>query len=171
MEQTLFTVKDLSILFNMHERKVEYNLRMIAPDEMRFNRKLYHVHTVAHKLVEVDEDQVMERLLELKPKDMPPQLTRAYWSAKRMQQEYELRDGILWETVVVQQKVTQMFLLIRQHIRMVVDMIERRTELTELQRTILTNSMDGLLKDLQISILETFSSKTKMRLDEEELFS
>jgi hypothetical protein len=164
--QTLFDTEHLAVMFDMQQKSVTYKIRHVEPDATRLGKKLYKVHRVMQYLVEPDEEKIMQKVMKLTPNKMPPRMTSAYWSAKRAQQEYELRDGQLWETVVVQQKITQLFMLIRQHIRMLVDVVERRTELTGVQREIISNSMDGLLKDLQLSITENFSHKEKFEMED-----
>jgi hypothetical protein len=165
--QDLFTVKQLSELFGMHHVGVSSRIVHLTPDDVVHGTKMYKLNRVACYLCDIDDAMIERWLLKVKPNSLPVALNKAYWQAQRLKQDFDLRDGALWETIQVQQKVTSLFMLIRQHLRMMSDNIERRTELNDIQRELIKSSMDGLLQDLQIAVIENFSHKNRpMEVDE-----
>ena len=153
------TIAELAVIFKLSPTKVKSKLASVEPSLTRMGNEYYEIRKVAGYLMEFPIDTIKNIMDKMGPENLSPELTRVYWSAQRERQEYQLRNGDLWETSMVQQKITRLFMIIRNHVRMMSDAVERRTELSQLERDMIKDSCDGLLRDLQMTILEEFSHK------------
>lgn len=95
-------------------------------------------------------------LSRMNPQDLPKHLSKEFWAGQRSKQEFQLKNGDLWPTVKVVEVAGKFFKLVKNTIRLTVDTVERRVELTKEQREIIVRMMDGMLIELSRAINEDF---------------
>lgn len=98
-------------------------------------------------------------LRNMAPQDLPKHISKEFWAALRSKQEYELKEGNLWPTSKVVQEVGELVKLVRMTTLLTVDTVERQSELSEDQRSIIKRIMDGMLLDLHQEVIKKFGSK------------
>ena len=140
-------------------QKVE-KLHGVKPCGHRGNAQIYSVAEVAPYLVKPMYD-IENYIRKMHHNDLPKMLTKEFWAGQRSKQEYLLREGDLWPTDSVIEKVSELFKLIKMQARLGVDAVERQTELTPRQRSIMRGIFDGMLRDLHDNVIENFSHKEK----------
>lgn len=114
--------------------------------------RLYSLPQAAAYLVEPKFD--LERTLKsMKPGDLPHNLQPAVWQAKLARQKWEVNAGDLWATEDVLEVFTTVFKHMRITMNLWVDKLER-VALTDEQRTVLTEQVDSLQRDLHHQLIE-----------------
>ncbi len=93
--------------------------------------------------------------------ELPKHLTKEFWAGQRSRQEFELKAGNLWPTEKVIEKVGEVFKLVKMSTLLTMDTVERQVELTEKQRAIIKEIMDGMLAELAKTIQDKFSSDSE----------
>lgn len=159
-------LSQLSILFRMDHRPLVEKLHGVEPSSKRGNAAIYLVHEVAPYLVKPLYD-IEAYIKRMNHNELPKHLTKEFWAGLRSKQEYELRDGDLWPTEKVIEHVGELFKLIKMQSRLAADAVDRQTELTPRQRSIVRGIFDGLMRDLHTAVIENFSHK-EQRVEEAE---
>jgi hypothetical protein len=102
--------------------------------------------------------------------DLPPLLTKEFWNGKKARQDFELREGNLWETEQVQEKVSAMLKDIRMTILLFRDGLNRDTVLTDEQHNKLQLMIDGLLNDMAGNLVKMFNGRPdEQEIDDDEI--
>lgn len=153
-------VTQLSKLFEMDKRDVTYKIEQagIRPTGMHRGIPTYRVKEVAPALVKPIYN-IETYLRKMHPNDLPKELSKEFWAGLRSKQEYLLRAGDLWPTAKVVEQVGELFKIVKMAALLCTDTVERQVELSERQRSIIKQSMDGMLNDLHQTIVEKFSAK------------
>lgn len=151
-------LSQLGILFRMDHRVLVEKLHGVEPVGKRGNGSIYLVHEVAPHLVKPIYD-IETYIKRMHHNELPKLLTKEFWAGQRSKQEYLLREGDLWPTDQVVEKVGELFKLIKMQARLASDSVDRVVELTPKQREAVKNIFDGLLQDLQTTVNENFAKK------------
>lgn len=149
----------LKQLFKVDLAKVNEACTKVAPTGKRHGAAIWKIHEVAPHIVkaEIPADQIAEHIRKMNPQDLPMMLRREFWVGEKARQEVMLKAGDLWPTGKVIQHVGEMLKLIRMNTQLMLDAVERQSELTPQQIAIIKSLTDGMLSDLKLSIRETFS--------------
>lgn len=98
---------------------------------------------------ELTDGQIIEYLMAMKVEDMPQGLRKEFWSAMREKQAFERDEGHLWSSTEVIEKVSSLVKMVAMSARLFSDGVERNTELSDRQKTVIQSLVDGLLMDIQ----------------------
>jgi hypothetical protein len=122
----------------------------------------YRLRDVAPALVKpaVDADELAEMLKSMHYTDLPMILRKEFWAAQKLKQQYEVAAGDLWPTAKVVSNVGELYKLIVMSVRLTSDAVERQVELSERQRAIIKDQMNGMLKNLEQAIRDKFAAPT-----------
>lgn len=159
------TIPQLAKLFGMTAYRVTQKLVSATPaGTRRGGHPVYLIKDVAPLLVapQLDEDKIVEVLSKMNPADLPKNLQKEFWSARRERQRFEYDAGDLWRTATVVEKVGALYKLVVVTARLTSDAVERQVELTDRQRQIVKDQLNGMLANLKHKIEETFG---KNRVD------
>lgn len=148
----------LCAIFKMDRRTVSEKIREVAPKGQRSGYPVYAIDEVAPHLVKPAYD-VEAYLRRMNHKDLPPQLSKEFWSGLKAKQEYLIREGELWHTSDVIKAVSELFKTLRMAILLQMDTIERNSVLTVDQRKAMVELTDGALNSLADAVIEKFSAK------------
>lgn len=106
-------------------------------------------------------EELTEMLKRMHPTDLPLMLRKEFWSGQKMKQQYELAAGELWPTQRIIENVGELYKIVAMSARLTADTVERQVELSERQRMIIKEQMNGLLRNIEHSIREKFGSSDK----------
>lgn len=153
-------ITQMSKLFEMDKRDVSYKIEQagIKPTGMRQGIPIYKLKEVMPVVVKPAYD-IEAYLRKMNPQDLPKHLSKEFWAGQRARQEFELREGNLWPTDKVVEHVGELVKLVRMAALLTVDTVERQVELTEKQRAIIKQSMDGMLLELNDLVNKKFGKK------------
>lgn len=116
---------------------------------------IYDLRDIAPYFVKPAVD-VEAYIRQMDPRELPKMLTKEFWTAQRNKQEYELRAGNLWPTEKVVEEVGELMKLVKMSTLLMLDAVERQTELSDRQRDIIQRLAHGMLDDLVKRIDERF---------------
>lgn len=119
----------------------------IKPVATRYGADIYAVHEIAPYLVKPVFD-VETYIRRMDPRDLPQRLSREFWTAMKSKQEVEEKAGMLWRTEKIVEQVGELLKLVKMSSLLMLDAVERQTELTERQRSIIRSLTHGMLDDL-----------------------
>lgn len=144
-------------VFKMHPRTLKAALVDVRPHRMRASVPLYTIPQVAPHLVKPkgDFEQYIKNANHM---DLPKALTKEFWQGQRLKQQYMQAAGDLWPTQRVVAKVGELQKLVAMSARLFTDSVERNTELSDRQKSVLNSLVDGMLADLHRSITEHFKN-------------
>lgn len=152
------TVPKLALLFHSRRETVSRKLMTakIKPAGTKWKGSdRYFVHEAAPALAK-PQDGIEEYIRQMSHHDLPAQLTKEFWAGQRTKQQVELAAGNLWETEKVVSEVGELMKITKMSTLLMLDAVERQTELTERQREIIKNLTHGMLEDLVKRIEEKF---------------
>jgi hypothetical protein len=152
------TVPKLALLF--HQRRETVSRRLMESKVNPNGKKWkggdrYYVHEAATALVK-PKDGLEAYIRQMSHHDLPAQLTKEFWAGQRTKQQVELAAGNLWETEKVVAEVGELMKITKMSTLLMMDAVERQTELTERQRQIIKNLCHGMLEDLVKRVEERF---------------
>lgn len=153
------TVPQLAKLFGTTSYRVTQKIGSATPIATRRGGfPVYSIKDVAPLLVapQIDEDKIVEVLQTMNPSDLPKKLQKEFWSGLRERQRYETDAGDLWRTAEVVEKVGELYKLVVMTARLTGDAVERQVEMTERQRQIVKDQLNGMLANLRHKIEEQF---------------
>lgn len=145
--------------FRMDHRNLVEKLKDCPPSGSRGGVPVWRIHEAAPHLVKPLYD-VEAYIKRMNHTDLPKHLTKEFWAGLKSKQDYELRAGDLWPTSKVVESVGELMKLVRMTALLTVDTLERQVELTDKQRSIVKNLMDGMLIELHKAIQEKFADTT-----------
>ena len=159
------TQSQLCTIFKMDRRTLSAKLATgnVKPAGVRAGFPIYYIHEVAPHVIKPLYD-IETYISRMHHNDLPPLLSKEFWNGKKARQDYELREGNLWETEQVQEKVSAMLKDIRMTILLFRDGLSRDTVLTDEQHNKLQLMIDGLLNDMAGNLAKMFNG----RVDEQE---
>lgn len=147
----------LMTLFKRDYRTVQKAIfeSQVKPVGKRYGADIYAVHEIAPYLVKPVFD-VEAYIRRMDHKDLPKHLTKEFWAGLKAKQDVEERAGLLWRTEKVVEHVGELFKLIKMSALLMLDGVEKQTELSERQRGIIRSLTHGMLQDAQSRIERTF---------------
>lgn len=152
------TPSELGMMFDMSPQEVNRRLTgNIVPAKTDHKLPRYRIWEAAPYLCNPKFD-LEEYLKGLKPTQLPPQLNKAFWTAMRERQDYEENHGDLWRTQRVMEVVSEAFKTVDMTLKMAEDQVGQISELTAVQRRVLTEMCEGLRVTLQKNLHNTFKN-------------
>lgn len=147
----------LALLFQMRVETVSRKLLMakIKPANRWNGTDVYWVHEAATALIKPAYD-IDTYIRQMAHTDLPPSLTKEFWAGQRTKQQVEFAAGNLWETEKVVAEVGELMKITKMSTLLMMDAVERQTELSDRQREIIKNLAHGMLEDLVKRIEEKF---------------
>lgn len=154
-------LSELTLLFKADHRTLKAKMYGMKPVGKRGNAEIYDVSEVASRMGKLTEEQVDAAMKRLNHDDLPKALTKEYWAGKRSKQEYEFRNGDLWQTVVVVEKVGDMVKSLKMELDLLIDGIERQAEMSTRQREIANGLIRGCKANMLKKLRENFTEAEK----------
>lgn len=154
------SLSQLSAIFRKDIRNVTRKLHGVMPIGKREGHAIYDLAEAARYLV-VPPGDIEAVVKKMSPADLPKELSKDFWAAMKSKQDFEERAGDLWPTYMVIEAFGEIVQLVRMSSRLVVDGVERRTELTDKQREIVNSLVEGMMNELRQKIEETFGPDGK----------
>lgn len=157
-------LEQIGRLLEMDRRNVgeKLNRAGVQPAGRRYGTDFFKLKDALPYLVKPGYD-IDEYIRKMHPSELPKMLTKEYWAAQRSKQEYELKAGNLWPTEKIIEEVGDLMKMVKMSVLLAADSVERQVELSDKQRKIIKDQMDGLLIDLHKTITEKFN---KMQMAE-----
>lgn len=151
-------------IFGMDMRDIKMRLgNKVSPCGERRNHPVYQIREIAPYLVKPPY-AIDEFIQKMSIADLPPMLRKEYWAGLRSRQLYEKEAAELWPTSDVVDVVSTLFKTLRMSLLLTRESVERETELTERQRSIIMRIIDNALEDAHAKTVSQFTS-TKPNLD------
>lgn len=143
-------VTTLAKVFGVSFQTAQARLSKAAPDRFSaVGTPLFTIRRAAPYLLKVDSESDIALAIEkMKPKDLPKQLSKAYWDAKLARQKFEIKAAELWYSEDVIDVLGEAFKTIKNQMQLWVDNLSGVKELDTVQRNSLTSMVDGLAQDL-----------------------
>ncbi len=152
-------LSQLGILFKCDHRVLKEKMHGINPVGKRQGVDIFDISEVATRMGKLTDDQVNKAMRRMNHADLPKALTKEYWAGLRSKQEYELRNGDLWPTDKVVTEVGEMVKSIKMELDLLIDGIERQSEMTPRQREIAKTLVDGAKSNMIKRLQEKFESR------------
>lgn len=153
-------VSQLGLLFKADHKTVQRRIQEgnVKPCRTEGPTKYYAVHEIAPWIVKPVIDDLEGQIRRMSFRDLPKDLAKEFWAGQRAKQEYEEKAGLLWRTEKVVEEVGELMKLVKMTSLLMLDAVERQTELSERQRSIIKTLTHGMLQDLQKRIEEKFKA-------------
>lgn len=149
------TVFDLMQLFSISRPMCQRKLSGVPPTGKRGSYDIWSLKTVAGLFVK-PVGSMQEYLKAARPGDLPNELQKEYWNGLRAKQAFMEKEGTLWQTEQVVALFGEAFQLIRTSMMLLPDELERRSAMSDVQRTGLQEGIDSALDGMQKVIQEAF---------------
>jgi Protein of unknown function (DUF1441) len=149
------SISQLAALFGHDNRTITKKIQGIKPIGKRAGHPIYKIAEAAAYLVKPMGD-IEEYIKKMQPEDLPPKLSKEFWSAQSLRMKFEEDRNDLWRTSDVVTHFAESFKVARTTIMLTVDSIEKTTELSEAQRNLMLAEMDKLMLGLNKALLERF---------------
>lgn len=128
--------------------------------------KVYDLRVAAAYLVK-PKLNVARYIKNLKKEDLPPQLKREFWAARLSEQKWRVQAGELWPSDDVMAVFGETFKSIKETTMLWAGTLEESVGLTDEQRELLIELVDGLLDNMHKSLVDVASiSATRSQLKE-----
>lgn len=158
-------ITQIAKLFRMERRDVTPKIMDVPPIGERGGYPIYAVHEVAPYLIKPLYD-VETYLRRMNFKDLPKELSKEFWAGQRAKQDFDIKAGNLWETEQVVEHFGEAVKLLRMSMLLIPDTLARQAGLTEAQRNVVQSSVDGMLNDLAVALIDKFKKDDKVDDDE-----
>lgn len=164
------SINQLALIFDKRNTDVSRLLAVskIAPCGERQGYPIYKLGEAAAVLVPPREADVSDVIKNMSPKDLPPALTKEYWAAQHARLKFEEDRGDLWRTDEVIETMSEVYKTLRMSILLMPDQLEKQSQLTDQQRSIVISMIDGVLNDLAESLIERFKNDPARRFDDDD---
>lgn len=149
-------MSELSILFKCDHRVLKEKMHGIPSVGKRGQALIYDIAEVASRMGKLTEEQVDKAMRRLNHADLPKQLTKEYWAGKRSKQAYEREEGDLWPTARVVSEVGEMVKSLKMELDLLTDGIERNSEMTDRQREVAKQLVNGAKTNMLKRLKERF---------------
>lgn len=159
------SVSQLGHIFGIDNRTVTRKINGLAPCGTRVGYPIYSLKDAAAYLVEPKGD-IGEHIKKMNHRDLPPMLLKEFWTGQNARLKFEEDQGDLWRTEHVIEHEAEVYKTLRMTLLLTRDRIERETELTDKQRSIIDNTIDGALGDLYESLINRFQNDPSRTFDD-----
>ena len=156
-------ISQMMVLFKCDECTLKARMHGIAPVGKRYNAAIYEVAEVAKRMGKLSDVQIEAAMRRMNHADLPKMLTKEYWNGKRAKQQFELLEGDLWKTDQVIAEVGEMVKILKMELDLLIDGIERNTEMTDRQREVAMALVDGTKTNMMKRLREKFAKKPKVQ--------
>lgn len=134
----------------------------------RGQNPLYLLVEAAPYLIKPKVD-IVAYITSLRPNDLPPVLSDAFWSAMLKKQKWQENAGDLWRTADVLEVLGDLNLMIRSRVNLWAEDVDRAEGITDAQRKEINRLSDELLQSIHKALVELPSKrKTSSSLAEED---
>lgn len=142
-------ITQLAALFKMEPKTVTAKLTQgeVKPCGQRNLTDIFYVHEAAPFLVKPAYD-IEAYIRRMNHNDLPKHLTKEFWAGLKSRQDYEERAGMLWRTEKIIQHVGELFKLVKMSALLMIDAVERTTELSDKQRDLVKSLTHGMLEEI-----------------------
>jgi hypothetical protein len=148
-------VTTLGEIFGLDHKEVKKRIHgRVQPVDAK--KMTYRIRDAAPFLCDLKMDPE-EMIKSLSPSKLPPALQDAFWKAQNSRQKWEENRGDLWRTHRVFEVVTGAFKVVRMTLMMFTDTVSQRTSLSEEQRRIMQELIDGLMASLKQKLVDEFT--------------
>ena len=151
------TARQLALMFGMEQTAVERRLAGARSAGERDGRTIWRVKDAAAVLAPLPAD-VVGRVIRMNHMDLPPVLRKEYFDGQLKHMKLLELEGKIWRTEAVQQYVGTAFRDIKLEVQLIADTLERSTEMTERQRQIVAESVDGCLNGIRDKLMAQFAN-------------
>jgi hypothetical protein len=127
----------------------------VVPVTRRSGTDLYAIHEVAPYFCKPVFDPA-EYMRNMDPRELPKMLSKEYWAGQRSRQEFEEKAGLLWKTEKIVEEVGELMKLVKMSALLMMDAVERQTELSDRQRGLIKSLTHGMLADLMQRVNSKF---------------
>lgn len=145
-------------VFRLDNQTVKKKLARCPNIGMRMGAYTYDLATAAEYLVQPARS-IEDYIKTLKPKDLPPHLNDAIWSARLKQQRWEEEARDLWRTDDVLDVLATAFSHIKTTMQLWVDEISREYGMSDAVAKALTVRVDVLRSDLHETLVQMPSNR------------
>lgn len=154
-------LSELGRLFHMDHRVLVEKLTKggVEPSGKRGSANTYLVHEVAPHLVKPIYD-IEQYMRTMNHAELPKMVTKEYWNGQLAKQTFLEREGDLWDTAAIVTAVGELLKLVKMNANLMVDAVERSTELSDRQKAIIRGLTDGMLGDVRQMIIDNFTGQT-----------
>lgn len=157
------TIPWLAEAFDMPEATVRHRMRNCPVKTTRkrgthMQVKLYDLRVAAGYLV-APRFTTKEYMARLKKNELPAQLQQAVWDALLKRQKWEENAGQLWRTDRIREVLGSTFQSMKFQMQLFIETMERQVEVTDAQREILRDSIDGLQRELYEKLVQNMQDK------------
>jgi hypothetical protein len=148
-------ITTLGEIFGLDHKEVKKRLtgRVQVVDAKKMT---YRIRDAAPYLCDLKMDPE-EMIKNLSPSKLPPALQDAFWKAQNSRQKWEENRGDLWRTHRVFEVVASAFKVVRMTLMMFTDTVSQRTSLSDEQRRIMQELIDGLMDSLKQKLIDEFT--------------
>lgn len=163
------SVSQLGLIFEMDNRRVSERLAeaKLKPSGDRLGFPIYKIVDAAPFLLQqkISETNFEETIKKMSPKDIPVALNKEYWAGQQNRLKFMEMQGDLWPTGRVIEMFAEAVKTMKMTIQLMLDRVERATELTDKQRDLIRRMTDGLLTDLSKALIERFENEPKRTIN------
>jgi hypothetical protein len=152
------SISQLASLFGHDNRTITKKIQGVRSVGKRAGHPIYKISEAAAYLVKPMGD-IEDYIKKMSPDDLPPKLSKEFWSGQIARMKFEEDRNDLWRTSDVIAHFADTFKVARTTIMLTVDQIEKTTELTEQQRNMMLAQMDNLMNSLNKNLIEQFQNE------------
>lgn len=165
------SISQLSDIFERDRRTVTKYIHDagVRPCATRNGNPIYRLRDVSGYLCEINPDFIEERIRNLNPQDLPPLLSKEFWNGQRSRLAFLREEGDLWDTTQVQSLLGIWVKNFITSVRQVQDAIDRREILSDQQREVLVQELDGLVSMTRESLENAIEREKEMADEEDQL--
>jgi hypothetical protein len=152
------SITQLSRIFGMDVRTVKGKIALVPPVGKSFQgMDLWRIRDVAPYLVKPMGD-FEAALRNMSHEDLPPNLRKEFWHAKRQEQAYKKEAGELWPTEDVLAAFSEVFKELRTRMLLLGEAVEREVALPERAREILKGNIDATMGEMREALINAFGA-------------
>lgn len=151
-------LSQLGRAFRMDHRVLVEKLHGCPPTGTRAGVDTWTIDVAAPHLVKPIYD-IETYIKKMHHNELPKMLTKEFWAGQRSRQEFQMKEGNLWPTSRVVEVMGGMMKLIKMSMRLMVDQVDRQSELSDRQRQIVKSQCDGTLEEAYRTIIESFATQ------------
>ncbi len=147
-------------VFRLDRRTVEKKLG--GCPVARFDEQghpLYDFPQAAAFVAKAPPGFLLDRLKRMNPKDLPAELSKAFWEAQRVRLKFQHEAGDAWATAKVLEVLGDVFLTIKDTTTLWVETLNDRGDLTQEQWAALMQMVDALQGDLHSKLIAMPAAK------------
>lgn len=165
------TASWLARVMRMDVNDVKARLAYVTPMTTGNRQAAYDIKVAMQHLVDPVSD-VETFIRNMDPKSLPTQLTAAFWSAEKTRLQTLEMARQLWDTNTVLTGYAHIFRVLRDDTKLWVDTLDEADEMTDKQRAVVSQLVDGLLANVYKSLAkftEENATRSQLQFLEERL--